>query len=275
MTMAACAGVSDGANTQFWNELCGTGLARALGVTDDQPASLARFDRWYFDIYPYLSRHIPFDALAGKRVLEVGLGYGSVAQRLADAGALYHGLDIAAGPVAMALHRLALKGLAGDVRRANILDCPWPDGVFDYVVAIGCYHHTGNLERAIAETHRILVPGGGATIMVYNAYSHRRWTRWPLATARALLAETAGRSAPRASEEERAAYDTDSAGNAAPETVFVSARHLHRIMRNWSKVAVARENVDLPGPFRRIPRRWLLPTLGPWWGLDLYCRAVK
>jgi SAM-dependent methyltransferase len=273
--MAASVSVSDSANTAFWNELCGTGLARALGIVDDSAASLARFDHWYFEIYPYLTRHIPFDALAGKRVLEVGLGYGSVAQRLIDAGATYHGLDIAAGPVGMARHRLSLKHVAGDVRQGSILDCPWPDSVFEHVVAIGCFHHTGNLERAIAETRRVLMPGGSATIMVYNAYSHRRWARWPLATARSLLAEWAGRPVPAASEAERAAYDTDSTGNAAPETVFVSAGYLRRAMHDWSRVVVVRENIDLPGPFRCIPRRWLLPTLGPWCGLDLYCRAVK
>jgi SAM-dependent methyltransferase len=275
MSMPVGAGLDDASNAAFWDELCGTGLARSLDITDASPGSLARFDRWYFDFYPYLRRHIPFDSLAGKRVLEVGLGYGSVAQLLVAAGAVYHGLDIAAGPVAMVHHRLSAQAIAADVRQGSILDCPWPDAAFDYVVAIGCYHHTGNLARAVAETYRVLVPAGGATIMVYNAYSHRRWTRWPLATSRALLAEWAGRPAPRASAAERAAYDVDSAGKAAPETVFVSAGYLRRIMHAWSTVSVVRENVDLPGPLRQIPRRWLLPTLGPWCGLDLYCRALK
>src|SRR5260370_40242467 len=86
------------ANASFWNELCGTNAARSLGITDASPAALARFDQWYFELYPYLERHIPFAALAGQRVLEVGLGYGTVSQRLAAAGALCHGLDTASGP---------------------------------------------------------------------------------------------------------------------------------------------------------------------------------
>ena len=40
--------------------------------------------------------------MRGKKVLEVGLGYGSVAQRIAENGAVYTGLDIAEGPVEMA-----------------------------------------------------------------------------------------------------------------------------------------------------------------------------
>lgn len=263
------------ANTAFWDELCGSAAARVLHITDATPESLARFDQWYFEFYPYLERHIPFGGLAGKRVLEVGLGYGSVSQRLAAAGALYHGLDIAEGPVEMVRHRLRQSALAGEVRQGSILDCPWENGAFDHVVAIGCYHHTGNLERALRETHRVLRPGGGATIMVYSAYSYRRWLRWPVVTARALVAEQLGRAAPAPSALERAAYDVGQSGAAAPETSFVSARALRRMMGDWSGVKIARENIGTELFLAAVPRRWLLSALGPWCGLDLYCRAVK
>ncbi len=263
------------ANASFWNELCGSSVARALHITDASPASLRRFDQWYFEMYPYLERHIPFRELAGKRVLEVGLGYGSVSQWLAAAGALYRGLDIAAGPVEMVRHRLRQSALAGEVRQGSILDCPWEDGAFDHVVAIGCYHHTGNLRRALSETRRVLRPGGAATIMVYSAYSYRRWLRWPVATARALVAEQLGRKAPEASVRERAAYDAAQSGAAAPETSFVSARALRRMMNDWSRVGIVRENIGSELFLAAVPRRRLLATLGPWCGLDLYCRALK
>jgi hypothetical protein len=60
------------ANSSFWDELCGTRFARSLCITDSSAESLARYDRWYFSFC--LERHIPFADLAGKRVLEVGLG---------------------------------------------------------------------------------------------------------------------------------------------------------------------------------------------------------
>jgi SAM-dependent methyltransferase len=263
-------------NAAFWNELCGSGLARSLGVTDDSPASLARFDEWYFALYPYLAHHIPFSELGGRRVLEVGLGYGSVAQQLAEASSNYHGLDIAAGPVAMARHRCAQKGISSDVRQGSILACPWPDAYFDYVVAIGCFHHTGNMDLAIRETHRVLKPSGAATIMVYNAYSYRRWLGWPKETLQALLAERTAGIPFRAGDAERAAYDVDSLGRAAPETVFVSAGYLRRTMAAWSEVSIVRENAVASKWLAPLfPRHRLLPTLGRWCGLDLYCRAVK
>jgi SAM-dependent methyltransferase len=263
-------------NTEFWDELCGTALARSLGVTDSSPASLRRFDDWYFGFYPYLERHIPFSALSGKRVLEVGLGYGSVSQRLAERGAVYQGLDIAAGPVAMVNHRLRQKGLSGSAQQGTVLDCPFDDDSFDYVVAIGCYHHTGDLQRAIDETRRILKPAGGATIMVYSAYSYRRWLRWPGSTLSYFLWDKFRiGQAQRASERERAAYDANSSGAAAPETVFVSGSHIRRMSAGWSRVEIARENIGDEFPLSLFPRAMKSSLLAPWSGLDLYCRMVK
>lgn len=265
------------ANALFWNALCGSGMAQALGVRDASAPALARFDAWYFGFYPYLERHIPFSRLAGRPVLEVGLGYGSVSQRLAMAGVLYHGLDIAAAAVEMVRHRLRQNGLGGDVRQGSILDCPWPDAAFDHVVAIGCYHHTGDLPRAVAETRRVLRPGGAATIMVYSAYSYRRWLYWPATTARRLLVrrDNPEHATLNATAAERAAYDSGDGGEAAPLTEFLSASGLRRLLRDWSRVDIVRENIGSELFLKSLPRDWLLQVLGPLCGLDLYCHAVK
>ena len=68
----------DHSNSSFWNELCGSALARVLGITDASPQSLKRFDDWYFGFYPYLLPFVNASGLAGRRALEVGLGYGSL-----------------------------------------------------------------------------------------------------------------------------------------------------------------------------------------------------
>ncbi len=86
-------------NSEFWNELCGSQLAKFLGITDSSQESLKKFDDWYFNFYPYLFDHIPFSNLKNKDILEVGLGYGTVSQRLAESGANYTGLDIAGVPL--------------------------------------------------------------------------------------------------------------------------------------------------------------------------------
>ena len=39
-------------NANFWDELCGSALARQLGVEDASAESLARFDAAYMGSYP-------------------------------------------------------------------------------------------------------------------------------------------------------------------------------------------------------------------------------
>jgi SAM-dependent methyltransferase len=264
------------ANAVFWSELCGTALARSLGISDASAQSLRRFDDWYFLYYPYLERYVPIQELRGQRVLEVGLGYGSLAQRLAEGGAAYLGIDIAPGPVAMARHRFWQSALSGTVVQGSILACPFPDGCFDYVISIGCFHHTGNIGLALDETRRVLVPGGKAVIMTYSAYSYRRWLRWPIETLRYFAWDKMGfRVRPHAGARERGAYDADSSGRPAPETFFVSAAEFRRIARDWSRVETARENIGSGWLLRRISRQWLLRFVGPLLGLDLYFKLTK
>ena len=172
----------DEKNIEFWNELCGTGLAVQLGIKDQSPSSLKKFDDWYLDYYFYLPIHIPFTAMKDQKVLEIGLGYGTVAQKLIESHAQYHGLDIADGPVAMARHRAAQLGVAADVRQGSALEIPYPDRTFDHVVTIGCLHHTGDLAQALREVHRVLKVDGRAMIMVYNVLSYRHWRTAPRET---------------------------------------------------------------------------------------------
>src|SRR6185312_7765895 len=138
------------------------------------------FDEFFFAFYPYLERRIPFASFAGKDVLEVGLGMGSVSQRIAASGGHLTSLDIAQGPVDVVNTRMGWMGLPQAARRGNILEAPFPDESFDHVVSIGCLHHTGDLPRALSEIHRVLRRGGSAFVMLYYAYSPKRWILWPL-----------------------------------------------------------------------------------------------
>lgn len=265
-------------NSDFWDELCGSGLARYLGITDDSPESLKKFDDWYFDFYPYLSQHIQFEKLAGKSVLEIGLGYGSVSQRLAAAGAIYTGLDIASGPVAMVNHRLKQNNLEGVALQGSILEPPVSNESFDHIVAIGCLHHTGNLNLAIDQCWGLLKPGGTLSFMVYYAYSYRRFKMAFPSTMKYMIRELLGeRGVVGASaEQERAVYDAGAAGQAAPHTDWISARSLERICEKYSSFSYKIENIDQDFPFSRKTRPMLLETKWPAVvGLDLYAAAIK
>lgn len=268
----------DARNSSFWDELCGTSLAKSLGITDSSQASLEKFDTWYMNFYPYLGKHIPFAEMGGKNVLEVGLGYGTISQRLAEAGAVYAGLDIAAGSVAMVNHRLAQSRLHGKAVQGSVLRCPFPDVSFDWVVAIGCFHHSGNLQRALDEALRVLKPGGKAMVMVYYAYSYRRWHFQTRETMRHFLRDKLGIKLVEgaASERERASYDASTKdGSGAPETVFTSASEMRRLTRGWSKCVLHRENIGQESIFSKWERNKACRLAGPWVGLDIYCALTK
>lgn len=285
----------DEANEKFWNELCGTSLAQSLGITDRSAASLRKYDDAYLGFYPYLLKHVPVQAMRGKDVLEVGLGFGTLGQRIVEAGAKYTGADIAAGPVENMNHRIRLLQ-APDARavQANILRSGFAPESFDWVVSIGCFHHTGDMQGAVNEAYRVLRPGGKAVIMVYNKYSLRHWRMWPRATAASALRALLSGKPAAASEAQRRQYDHRRDGEAAPETAFFSVGDLKHIFTQFSAVQCVKENADpihLPRPTRyEQPRKWVLDrtanpiiisresqlsTVGRLAGLDIYVTATK
>lgn len=259
----------------FWNELCGSHLAGVLGISDQSAGSLRRFDDWYLHYYSYLHAHLDFAAMSGKKVLEIGLGYGTVAQKLMEAGAFYHGLDIADGPVALARHRATLLGVAAEIGQGDALAIPYPDETFDHVVSIGCLHHTGNLPLAMREVHRIARRGGKVTIMVYNALSYRQWRMAPRHTLQRWIRPSLEWA--NAEEYLRAAYDTNEQGQAAPSTVFVSRREIAAFLgRMFRSVKVTSRNIgeDFLGS-RSWARSAKNALVAPFVGLDLYIDCVK
>jgi ubiquinone/menaquinone biosynthesis C-methylase UbiE len=158
----------DAKNEEFWNELCGSALARSIGITERTSESLRKFDEAYLRFYPYLRQYVEAEDLTDRRVLEVGLGYGTLGGLIASRTRYYHGLDLASAPVVMMRNRLGAmrQGYAGNVVQGSALAMPYTDARFDYLYSIGCLHHTGDLPQAISEVHRVLVPGGKAIMMV-------------------------------------------------------------------------------------------------------------
>jgi SAM-dependent methyltransferase len=265
----------DDRNAAFWDELCGTNLARTLGITDASEASLARFDEAYFALYPYLLDYFPPPAVEGRRLLEVGLGYGSLGEALARLGADYHGLDLAAGPVSMMRARLArVPGARPEqVAQGSVLELPFDDASFDHVVSIGCLHHTGDLFGAVAECRRVLRPGGRLVVMVYNRRSARRVLLGPLLAARQRLVP----GARNAEETLRYFYDGHADGETAPHTDFVSAAELRGLLSGFREVRIDRRSIDrVPlGRFEISRQRLMRLRLDRLVGLDLYAVAYR
>lgn len=93
---------------------------------------------------------------AGRATLDLGCGEGRFARALAAEGHRVTGADVS--PELVELARRADAG--GSYVVADAEELPFPDAAFDLVVAFNVLSCVGNLERAVAETARVLEPGG-------------------------------------------------------------------------------------------------------------------
>jgi SAM-dependent methyltransferase len=154
------------------------------------------YDRFFtdYDHFRYRNeRHVPACtgalAVAGKRVLEVGLGEGSESELLIRQGAHWSGIDLTSQSVSRVRTRLALRELPYDqLRQGSVLSLPFADGAFDVVFSHGVLHHVPDIERAQREIHRVLRPGGELVIMVYARWSLNYLVSIGLIRRAALLA---------------------------------------------------------------------------------------
>lgn len=255
----------------FWNSWCQSYNSGNVVLNEITPEALANYDRAYLAYYPYLLKRIGAEEMFGKRVLEVGLGFGTLGQKIAETGADYLGMDIAENQVDLMNHRMRVGGFSGKAIQADFLQSDLPDNAFDVVVSVGCFHHTGDIARCVDEAHRVLRPGGSARIMLYNRFSLRQWKDWPWKTLRALLGVP-----PELSREQRLQYDGLD-GAAAPITEFTSIRQAKSLFRRFSRLSIHKENCDDLGLVGSVvlQRKKLLRVVGPLLGLDLYIDVTK
>ncbi|NFV81547.1 class I SAM-dependent methyltransferase [Magnetospirillum aberrantis] len=128
---------------------------------------------------------LDLSSIRGKRVLEVGPGAGGHSALLARHGAVMTSIDVTFDRARATQRKFELMGelasgcaaLQGDAE-----NLPFADATFDIVYSNGVLHHTYDTERAIAEVHRVLKPGGQAVIMLYCKDSWHYWVNLVLCT---------------------------------------------------------------------------------------------
>jgi ubiquinone/menaquinone biosynthesis C-methylase UbiE len=147
--------------------------ARTLQVEVGSPEFFREIDERFFRSsttfgHPRYPEQTPFsevldyDALRGRRVLEVGCGAGGQAAVFARQGARISAIDITGQAVTLTRRRFALEGLPGDVLRADAERLGFAEESFDLVWSWGVIHHTADIGRAVTEIRRVLKPGGAA-----------------------------------------------------------------------------------------------------------------
>jgi ubiquinone/menaquinone biosynthesis C-methylase UbiE len=192
-----------------------------------------------------------------------------------ELGALFYGLDIADGPVSMVCHRARLLGREAMISQGSALAIPYPDNTFDFVVTIGCLHHTGDLARALLEVYRVLKSGKRSTIMLYNALSYRQWLRRPIQVYRRMKTPTFDWS--NAEENLRRVYDSNKKWMAAPSTTFISPEEARSfLLKLFRSVRVSPHNIGHDfWPSRAMSRSLADTCFARYMGLDLYIDCIK
>jgi SAM-dependent methyltransferase len=132
----------------------------------------AEYDaKWGIDFGPVGQDQVRaklFKALGGEPAqpfgdaLEIGAGTGYFSLNLLQLGLIERATstDISQGMLDALAHSARSLGLSLDRVRTDAEDLPFPDQSFDVVFGHAVLHHVPNLDRALAEFHRVLRPGG-------------------------------------------------------------------------------------------------------------------
>ncbi len=224
------------------------------------------WNRPLHDARPF-GKIFPYDAYgAGAKVLEIGCGMGTMAMNWARAGAQLTAVDLNDTAVEQTRARFDLHGLDGDIRSADARALEFADGHFDYVYSWGVLHHSPDIERSIAELLRVLKPGGGFGLMLYNRHSilHAYMTRY--------VEGFLHRENEFLSHRELASrYGDDQRGEGNPHTWPVTAGEMRRLLQpHCADLQVRRLGTELDSVFK-----FLLPGLGlvlPIWAKKVWAR---
>jgi ubiquinone/menaquinone biosynthesis C-methylase UbiE len=157
---------------RFWQKSpCDSWFTKEARET---PAFYRTLDEHRYKVHPRLHDAVQFEKTRGLRVLEIGCGCGSEAERFARAGAHYTAVDLTNAAVSITQRRFQLANLPGRFVQGDAENLPFADGSFDVVYSHGVLHHTPDTARTIREVHRVLASGGRAMIMLYyrNSFNY-------------------------------------------------------------------------------------------------------
>ncbi len=170
----------------FWDEAaCGEDLYLRGSAAEDYAAQAEQ----RYALEPYIADFARFAAAKDKDVLEIGVGLGADHQRFAAAGARLSGVDLTERAILHTRQRLALFGLASDLRVGDAERLPFDDDSFDLVYSWGVIHHSPETGAAAREILRVLRPGGRFAVMIYHKRSligYMLWLRYGLLRGRPL-----------------------------------------------------------------------------------------
>ena len=111
--------------------------------------------------------------LEGRHLLDAACGTGDLAWAAADTGAHVTGLDLTHAMIVLARRRVSARGAAPRFLVGDMLALPFPDASFDVVTTGYGLRNVPDLDRVLAEAHRVLRPGGRLLSLDFNRPASR------------------------------------------------------------------------------------------------------
>lgn len=133
---------------------------------------------WYCKKLGLPDREALVKFYAGKaRVLEVGPGSGFNTRFIAESNPKGQVFALDISEAAYTTFENTRKLANCTVVQADLMDAPFPDNAFDFVIADGVLHHTPDTHAAVAALYRKVRPGGQFFFYVYKQMgAARRFT---------------------------------------------------------------------------------------------------
>jgi len=126
---------------------------------------------WRYGLQDYMHGAFGFDRWVGKKVLEIGCGSGIDSMEFAHNGALVTATDMTDNAVGLTRALAKELVLSVEVVQAPADNLPFENRTFDMVYCYGVLHHIPDVDKAMAEIHRVLKPGGTVMVMLYHKNS--------------------------------------------------------------------------------------------------------
>jgi SAM-dependent methyltransferase len=147
---------------------------RACGQLEGDRTSAGYFLQVEQDRYrqqDWAREYFGYDRFSGQKVLEIGVGQGTDMMQFAKAGAECFGVDITDNHLQLTQRNFDLRGSKVELCKADATRLPFPNAFFDCVYSFGVLHHIPDIGTVIAESRRVLKPGGILMIALYYKWS--------------------------------------------------------------------------------------------------------
>jgi SAM-dependent methyltransferase len=150
--------------------------AESIGRWNDlheQPRFRPRYP--HESVIRFLVAHFPPERRPSLRALDIGVGAGRHAKLLCELGFQTSGIDTSDEGLRHCRDWLRALNYEATILQASMSNMPFANDSFDLAISFGVYYYadSAGMSQAVAELHRVLVPGALAFVVLRTTDDYR------------------------------------------------------------------------------------------------------